>query len=126
MNQKFINTVERVIANHENSIAVALLSTIKNKDYTDEQLKTPLIVSAMFGNTDLAEWLINVGANVNAQDEHGMSALMYAASIGDERLVNMLFLAKANLSLKNNKGESALDLHKEHKEIFVELSFQAS
>jgi hypothetical protein len=52
--------------------------------------RTALIEAADFGNTDIAVYLINKGANVNACDKKGKTALYYAVEKRNVKLVKAL------------------------------------
>ena len=73
------------------------------------------MAAAERGNCDMIEYLLQHGAQINAQDENGCTPLMYAASISgtDKRLETVKFLLqhKADLAITNNAGQTVLMVH---------------
>jgi quinoprotein dehydrogenase-associated probable ABC transporter substrate-binding protein len=61
---------------------------------------------------DIAQALINRGANVNAEDKDGMTALMVAASHNNAPMIGLLMQSGANAAAKNNRGQTAVDIAK--------------
>lgn len=70
---------------------------------------------------EMAQALLEVGAEVNAVDNDGNSALMIAASNGNKEMVELLLQSGADANAKDNKGQPAL-----HKAISRLLSFLQS
>lgn len=60
---------------------------------------TSLILASHYGYTDVAQALIDAGANVNLQDNDKWTALMYASRYGHSGVVDLLIDAKANVSI---------------------------
>lgn len=60
------------------------------------------------GYRDIAQFLIEQGANLNARIPNGSTVLMMAAREGHDDLARMLVDAGADARLVNDKGESAL------------------
>lgn len=56
------------------------------------------------------EFIINAGANINAQDKYGFTALMRAALFGHISLIQLLIKNDASLDLQNIYGQTALFL----------------
>ena len=61
-------------------------------------------------NPQIALYLIQAGANVNALDEENDAPLHYAASIGNPEIVNALIKAGANVRVKNAMQATPLEL----------------
>jgi len=61
-----------------------------------------------YGKTEFAEYLINNGANINAQNEFGNTPLIVAAKAGIPTCVDLLIKKGAELNLQTNKGDTAL------------------
>ncbi|CAH2322308.1 fibronectin type 3 and ankyrin repeat domains 1 isoform X2 [Pelobates cultripes] len=81
------------------------------KDHQSEW--TPLMrVSAITGNTDIAQILIIAGANVNAKDRDGKTPLMIAALNNHENLVRLLIEKGAKCDIKTEYGISIMDMAK--------------
>ena len=53
------------------------------------------------GHEKIAEYLIKMGADLNATNENGSTALMKASQKGFENIVEMLVSAKAEVSTVN-------------------------
>ncbi|KRX95030.1 Tankyrase-1, partial [Trichinella pseudospiralis] len=83
---------------------VKKLVTAENVSCRDGQGRnsTPLHLAAGYNNYDVAEYLINMGADVNAQDKGGLIPLHNAASYGH--------LEIAHLLIENNGDVNAQDL----------------
>lgn len=71
---------------------------------------TPLIVAAMFGQTDLVRFLIEKEATLDIQNNDGATALHVAALFGHPQAVSLLLAAGAARDLRNNEGLTPLDL----------------
>ena len=69
---------------------------------------TPLISAAVFGKTEVAEALIEAGADVNLQNNEGSTALHSAAFLCRLEIVEMLLKNGADKELLNNYGSTAL------------------
>jgi ankyrin repeat protein len=86
-----------------------------------KQLGVPAIcIAAAAPETDkLIEYLVTVGANVNATIKYNWNALHYAACYGKSDTVKLLVSLGGNFKAKNNGGETPLQLaqNQEHKEI---------
>src|SRR5205814_251421 len=72
---------------------------------------TPLIAAVYQNNSNIVDYLIKVGANVNAPDNKGVTPLMWAIGKGDEELdlVKLLVLSGADINAKDGQGATALD-----------------
>jgi ankyrin repeat protein len=68
---------------------------------------TPLILAVYNESYDAAQWLINNGANVNAQDKSGNTALMGAIFKGYPKMASLL-IPKADINQQNFSGATAL------------------
>lgn len=80
---------------------------VNAKEYQSE--RTALHKAAFFGHDKVIEYLIKMGAFVNAQDADGDTPLHDAAQLGHVSAVKGLLLKKANKKLKNKDGKTALD-----------------
>jgi ankyrin repeat protein len=78
---------------------------------------TPLLQAAtgQSGNqgTEIAEVLLQGGANVNATTEQGWTALHFAAAMGNQKLVELLLAHKADVNARNKEGITPLGVVKE-------------
>jgi len=71
---------------------------------------TLLIGAADDGNTDLAEFLINKGAEVNFSDADGSGPLQQAVYRGHKEMVKLLLKHKASVNSIDNFGRTPWDL----------------
>jgi len=69
---------------------------------------TPLMWAAMSGQADVAKYLLDSGAKIDAQDKDGRTALMWAASQGQVPVVKLLLSRGANPALADTVGVTAL------------------
>jgi ankyrin repeat protein len=83
----------------------------KGLEFDDSFFTVELYNTCFSGHVDVIEYLLQRGANINAQlGESKNSALMNAAESGHEEAVRTLLIHGAELSLRNSHGETALDL----------------
>jgi len=68
---------------------------------------TPLITAATFGKTEIAQLLIDAGADLSVKNKDGSTALHTAAFFCRVEIVQMLLDAEADKSLRNNMGATA-------------------
>ncbi|XP_059183151.1 transient receptor potential cation channel subfamily A member 1b [Centropristis striata] len=77
---------------------------------TDGACQTPLHRATIFDHTELAEYLISLGANVNSTDCKGNSPLLLATSCGAWRTVALLLSRGANVNATDRCGCNFLHL----------------
>lgn len=65
--------------------------------------------AADYGQTEVLEFLIANGANVNAKDKHGITPLLNAIFEGHTASVKLLLSKGADKTVKAPSGESALE-----------------
>jgi len=70
---------------------------------------TALITAATFGQTEVAQILIENGADLEIQNNEGSTALMTAAFLCHTEIVKALLEKGADRAVKNNAGATALD-----------------
>jgi len=70
---------------------------------------TPLIYAATGGHDALAAYLLDQGANVNAESANGTTALMMAVREGKGTTVDLLVKRGADVNHRNENNVSALD-----------------
>ncbi len=78
---------------------------------TDERtpvMGTALMSAAMRGHLEVAERLLEAGADINAVDARGASILMLAAMGGGNDVARMLLAAGADLDARTDDGSTAL------------------
>lgn len=95
----------------DDEIGIRLLHKHKAKiDVRDSQQRTPLMIAAQAGLSEVVSVLLELGANINAQDETGLTAYMYAAQTGEVAIVNALQqVNKLNRAMVDLQGKTALD-----------------
>jgi len=69
---------------------------------------TPLIYAASNDQIDVMRYLIDAGANVNAESANGTTALMMAARGGHRQAVDLLLARGADVNHRNQNGATAL------------------
>jgi len=70
---------------------------------------TPLIVAAVFGQTEAARLLIEKGASVNVKNNEGNTSLHVATFFCHPETVKLLLEKSAKVNALNNRGETPLD-----------------
>ena len=70
---------------------------------------TPLLLAALFGQTEAAAWLIDREADLSATSKRGSTALHLAAFFAHPETVQLLLKKGVPTGTKNLKGETALD-----------------
>ncbi|SMF27850.1 Rhodanese-related sulfurtransferase [Alteromonadaceae bacterium Bs31] len=88
----------------------------------DAQYRTPLMLAAKKGNTDIVKDLIEAGANPNLTDIDGNNALWYACLGQNILCVTTLINADVEVDNQNNQGFSPLNYAVGIDEIFNLLS----
>ncbi len=70
---------------------------------------TALHYAVFAGQDEVAQYLIDNGADINALSNNGSSVLMMAAYEGHEELARKLIALGADRSIKNDRGDGALE-----------------
>ena len=68
-----------------------------------------LFTAALMGHTEVMTFLLEKGANINAQKGDGNTALHAAAFLGRADAVELLIKRGADINIRNNQGGSAMD-----------------
>ncbi|XP_053322889.1 transient receptor potential cation channel subfamily A member 1 [Spea bombifrons] len=79
-------------------------------DLPDGNNETPLHKSALFDHVELAQYLISMGANIDAEDDEMRTPLLLATSCSAWNIVNLLLCKGANVKLTDNYGRNFLHL----------------
>ena len=83
-------------------------------DSMDDQFyKTALHRAVAGGHQEIVEFLLNKGADVNAQDREGRTPLHYASERGHKDVAKLLIDKGADVNAKNNEGQTAEDIANE-------------
>lgn len=75
-----------------------------------EDGRTPLLVAATDGNSEIVSLLARSGASLEATDEQGRTALLLAATKADVSIARALLKAGADPNAKDNEGKDAIAL----------------
>ncbi len=70
---------------------------------------TPLAWAVIRGQSQMAELLVQHGADVNAKNNDGGTSLHAAAFLGRVEIVKLLVQHEADINAKNNDGETPMD-----------------
>lgn len=70
---------------------------------------SPLISACLFGKTEIAQLLIDAGANLNFINNDGSTPLITAAFFCRPGIVKMLLEKKADKTIKNKYGQTAYE-----------------
>lgn len=77
-------------------------------DSRDDSGRTPLMIASAIGEYDVAEYLIQKGADVNAKDYTGTTPLIYASFYNFLPIVELLLNNKADVNALRENGENAI------------------
>lgn len=102
-----VETISFKIENRENEEIKSIL--LQNEiDFCDSYLRTPLIWSAVYNNSELLLWLIDNKANINHQDKNGYSALHFCAQEISIETAKILLENNIDIELSDFYGNTAL------------------
>jgi hypothetical protein len=87
---------------------------------------TALMMSISNGHHEIATYLIDQGANIQAQNKELKNPLMLAAAQGNPQMVQVLLNRDADRNTKDAKGKTALQIAQEHLEAFEKLPYKPS
>lgn len=99
--------IDATISN-DYDLAKATLIKGHKPDPVDTYRRTPLIIAAMAGNSDLIELLVEFKANLNSRDDAGAGGFHYAAARGHVDVVEMLVELGAQVNIENRQGMTPL------------------
>ena len=87
------------------SVATLCSSDPKAVDKADKLHRTPLILAAWAGRTEVVQLLLGAGANANARAVDNVTALHFAAQNGHAELARVLLAAGAKVDAPNRKSK---------------------
>jgi len=93
---------------HREVVDLLLGQGVEINKADDEAGITPLIAAISGGEPEVADFLVQRGADVNLQTKRGLSALMWAADIEHPGLVSSLIGRGADVNAKSAEGLTAL------------------
>ena len=99
-----VNTYHSAIKIGNQSIMQFLLSKQFVRVDSVWDKRSPLIVATFYDQFQIAEFLINLNANVNSKDPNGNTPLHFA--ISSPTIVNLLIQKGANVNAQNEDGET--------------------
>eukprot|EP01017_Pseudomicrothorax_dubius_P038414 TRINITY_DN5752_c0_g2_i5.p1 TRINITY_DN5752_c0_g2~~TRINITY_DN5752_c0_g2_i5.p1 ORF type:complete len:270 (+),score=76.74 TRINITY_DN5752_c0_g2_i5:60-812(+) len=88
---------------------------IRDRAYPDKQIPSPLIMAISLNDNELAEKLLEKGADINLRDLEGWSALHVAAENGNIQMINKLISLGADPDY-TCKSQTSLDLAVQNKQ----------
>lgn len=85
-----------------------------NKSYSDDIHDdiAPIFTAIHYGSTEIAEYLIKQGADIEKKDSQSRTPLMCAAQALSHNMVSLLLDKGADPTIKNNNGETVADILK--------------
>jgi len=98
-----IESISYDIEKGNNDNVIKLLTEL-GIDSCDSYLRTPLIWATFYNNTELLDWLIKNGANINHQDRNGYCALHFAGQQKNLNSAKLLLDNEANINLTDIHG----------------------
>ena len=101
-------TLLEAVSQQDKDRVAKILETKPNLEQIDAKGRTALMLAAYNDDNEIAELLINAGADVNAQDEMLNSPFLYAGANGNIKLVKMCLENGADFKVFNRYYGSAL------------------
>ncbi len=88
----------------------------------DGRLERGLTALMVAATADIAQELLNAGAEVNTADEHGRTPLMRAAGVGRVDVVKLLLESGADAKAQTPAGHTAAAFARSKLELFTEIT----
>jgi hypothetical protein len=111
-------------AYHNHPSLVALLAPLDDVNYSSG-FGTALMGAAVKGSVDIAQILIDHGADPNSEDGDATTPLIYASMFQNNELALRLLKAGADPKHTNQKGFSALDYARRNKNTALIIQFES-
>ena len=104
------NKIEEAKKMIERANNLNIASELVNKGANDYiyNRETPLFQTSLHGYLQMAELLLNNGAEVDKANIYGGTPLIRASALGRLEVVNLLIEHQADVHLKNDDGKTAL------------------
>lgn len=99
VNKGYLVQVQKLVRDHPGLINFA---------GDDEMASTPLHVAVNNDRFEIAKFLLENGADINARNKHGLTPLHLAAKNGNVELTQMLISRNARKDIRDYWGQSAL------------------
>ena len=118
------NIIHMAAEGNQPSMMIYLISKEhQSSQSVDENGSTPLHWACYAGAEEAVNFLINLGANIDAQDKEKLTPLHLAVLGGRDKIVLRLLQKNANKNLMNVRKELPIDLarKKNHKKIVIIL-----
>jgi ankyrin repeat protein len=77
-------------------------------DSRDNNGRAPLAWAALKGHKEIAQMLLEKGADVNIQDKDGKTSLQWALENGHKEMAQMLLENRADVNIQDNAGKTSL------------------
>lgn len=100
----------KAIRGTDNTLIMSEAQKLENIDIKDKDGWTPLMYAARIGNLELATFLIEKGADLEAQNHAEMTPYLWAAYAGHLEILKLLEKKGANTFKQNSFLESAMDI----------------
>ncbi len=101
-------TLLEAVSQRNKNLVAEVLETKPDLEQKDVKKRTALMLASYNDDNEIAELLINAGADVNAQDDLLNSPFLYAGANGNLALVKMCLANGADFTLFNRYNGSAL------------------
>ena len=75
---------------------------------------TPLILSVIFGNIEMVEYLLENNANIEAKDIFEYTPILWACNKGVNYIIKLLLQHNADINKRNLRGLNGIDLYNKY------------
>lgn len=109
--KNFINIVEILINNG---------ADVNGRDAQNQSVLHHAVINPQYASTDFIKYLVDKGANINAQDVYGHTPLFIASGLKNENAVNALIKLGADSNIQANDGSTYRDVGGQIKRVFYQ------